>query len=64
MILNSRCESFAKTRMFLQAFQKLPQNVQQKIGRGRECWINDKRNLREYHLCSKQDIENAKNLQR
>ena len=35
MVLNSRCESFAKTQMFLQAFQKLRQNVQQKIGRGR-----------------------------
>ena len=30
MILNSRCESFSKTGMFLGAFQKLPQNVEQK----------------------------------
>ena len=35
MILNSRGESFSKTGMFLQAFQKLPQNIQQKIGRCR-----------------------------
>ena len=35
MILNSHGESFSKTGMFLQAFQKLPQNVQQKIGRCR-----------------------------
>ena len=32
IILNSRCESFSKTRVFLRAFQKLPQNVQQKKG--------------------------------
>ena len=30
MILSSRRESFSKTGMFLQTFQKLPQNVQQK----------------------------------
>ena len=30
MILNSRCESFLKTGMFLRAFQKFSQKVQQK----------------------------------
>ena len=33
MILNSRRESFSKTVMFLRAFKKLPQNVQQKVER-------------------------------
>ena len=32
MILNSRREWFSKTEVFLQAFQKLPQNVHQNIG--------------------------------
>ena len=31
MILNSRCELFLKTGMFLRAFQKFSQNVQKKI---------------------------------
>ena len=30
MILNSHHESFSKSVMFLRAFQKIPQNVQQK----------------------------------
>ena len=30
MILNFRREAFSKTGMFLRAFQKLPQNAQQK----------------------------------
>ena len=30
MILNSHYESFSKSVMFLRAFQKIPQNVQQK----------------------------------
>ena len=30
MILNSHHESFSKSVMFLRAFQKIPQNIQQK----------------------------------
>ena len=34
MILNSRCKLFLKTGMFLRAFQKFSQNVQQKNKEG------------------------------
>ena len=45
MIMNSRPESLSKTVLFWPAFQRLPQNVQQKIEKHRKRWTNDTRNL-------------------
>ena len=64
MILNSHHESFSKSVMFLRAFQKIPQNVQQKEKGGvdnAESMIKENSKCTA-HVCSK--IENTTNLQK